>query len=86
MQLALLRDLLDRRHEAWQAYYVHPQRLVAVLTTCHHPNNNTKSSTSTTDRFVALLDDQVDKAVVFFLNQQGQIARDLWSLWQHYYE
>jgi len=32
VQMALLRDLMEREYEPWHAYYINPERLIPVLT------------------------------------------------------
>lgn len=86
VQLALLRDLEDRMYQPWKAYYVSSERLIPILTRDNHSKRSTKHGSlqmkTVTERFVDVLDDEIDKTVVFFLTQQGQIARDLWTMWK----
>ena len=78
MQLSLLQGLDEKRHKKWEKYYVTSECLTPIL--FEHYDEKGHRHQSVTDRFVGALDDEVDKSVVFFLDQQGQIARELWAL------
>ncbi|CAB9502530.1 SPX domain-containing membrane protein [Seminavis robusta] len=77
VQLALLQSLEERRHEPWAKFYVSVDRLTPLLL---QRTRYYRSARNQTERFLAALDDEVDKAVVFFFDCQGQIARELWAM------